>query len=189
MALAQLKLRQLKIRQTFEEKEQELKRSKQLTEAEMEITRAAVSLEIYQGAEEEKNCESRAIVANWLIKKTRNSRWSKSSAPADLDRDAINPTTSSYNPTTSSYNVRTSSYNPTTSSYNPTMSSCRPPTSSYNPTVRSQNCTEVLYNLRPATTSHSFPYSTTFHPYSTPRQPPMVYEPAQQLIVEKWYKC
>ena len=59
MALAQLKLQQLKIRQTFEEKEQELKRSKQLTEAEMEITRAAVSLEIYQGAEEEKNCESK----------------------------------------------------------------------------------------------------------------------------------
>ena len=59
MALAQLKLQQLKIRQTFKEKEQELKRSKQLTEAEMEITRAAVFLEIYQRAEEEKNCESK----------------------------------------------------------------------------------------------------------------------------------
>ena len=59
MTLAQLKQQQLKIRQTFEEKEQELKRSKQLTEAEMENTRAAVSLEINQRAEEEKNCESK----------------------------------------------------------------------------------------------------------------------------------
>ena len=59
MALAQLKLQQLKIQQIFEEKEQELKRSKQLTEAEMEITRTAVSLEIYQRAEEEKNCKSK----------------------------------------------------------------------------------------------------------------------------------
>ena len=59
MALAQLKLHQLKICQTFEEKKQELKRSKQLAAAEMDINRAAVSLEIYQKAEEEKDNESR----------------------------------------------------------------------------------------------------------------------------------
>ena len=44
IALAQLKLAELKVRQGFEEKEQELKRMKELDEAEMKVKRAAVVL-------------------------------------------------------------------------------------------------------------------------------------------------
>ena len=62
IALAQFKLEQLKIRQSFEEREQELKRSKDLAEAEMEVNRAAVSLEIYQQAEEEKERSSKGDI-------------------------------------------------------------------------------------------------------------------------------
>jgi hypothetical protein len=41
IALAQLKLEELKVRQGFEEKEQELKRMKELAEAEMKVKRTA----------------------------------------------------------------------------------------------------------------------------------------------------
>ncbi|CAB3996126.1 Hypothetical predicted protein, partial [Paramuricea clavata] len=55
--VSHLKLEELKVRQGFEEKEQELKRMKELAEAEMKVKRAAVSLEIYQQAEEERGNE------------------------------------------------------------------------------------------------------------------------------------
>ena len=95
----------------------------------------------------------------------------KSSAPADLERDIIDRTKSSYNPTTNFYNATTSSYNARTTSY-------RPITSFYNPTIRSQNFTEDFCNFRPAMTGYGFPYSTTFHQYSIPWQPPRTYEPS-----------
>jgi hypothetical protein len=62
IALAQLKLEELKVRQGFEEKEQELKRMKELAEAEMKVKRAAVSLEIYQQAEEERGNRSKGDI-------------------------------------------------------------------------------------------------------------------------------
>ena len=51
MALARLKVEQLKIRQEFERQEQEIKRKKEMAEAEMEADIAAVSLEIHEKGE------------------------------------------------------------------------------------------------------------------------------------------
>ncbi|KAL9953712.1 hypothetical protein ACROYT_G041167 [Oculina patagonica] len=48
LALAQLNLRQLGIRQQFEQEMKEIRRKKELIEAEMETERAAVSLQIYE---------------------------------------------------------------------------------------------------------------------------------------------
>ena len=62
IALAKLKLEELKVRQGFEEKEQELKRMKELAEAEMKVKRAAVSLELYQQAEEERGNRSKGHI-------------------------------------------------------------------------------------------------------------------------------
>ena len=52
MALARLKVEQLKIRQEFEIQEQEIKRKKELADAEVEANMAAVSYEIYQEDED-----------------------------------------------------------------------------------------------------------------------------------------
>ena len=48
MALARMKVEQLKIRQQFELQKQEVRRKRELTEAEMEATMAVVSYEIFQ---------------------------------------------------------------------------------------------------------------------------------------------
>lgn len=48
LALAQLKIRQLKVRQRLHEEEQEIQRKRELMEAEMEAEKAEVSLQIYE---------------------------------------------------------------------------------------------------------------------------------------------